>query len=99
MVVRNRLSSALLTLLAPAIVYGVGTTFFSIQLERLVERTITPHIVSSPGVETLNRQIYSGLDRFMASKHVRAIGWACVGLIVLILFDWPPGSGWMHWPV
>ena len=81
---RNRLSSALLTLVALAIVYGFGTTFFSIELERLVERTITPHIVTSPGVETLNRQIYSWLDRFMASRHVRAIGWACVALIVLL---------------
>ena len=84
MMARNRLSSALLTLLALAIVYGVGTTFFSIQLERLVERTITPHIVSSPGVATLNRQIYSGLDSFMASKHVHVIGWSCVALIVLL---------------
>ena len=81
---RNRLSSALLTLVALAIVYGFGTTFFSIELERLVERTITPRIVTSPGVETLNRQIYSGLDRFMASRHVRAIGWSCVALIVLL---------------
>lgn len=84
MVARNRLSSALLTLLALAIVYGVGTTFFSIELERLVERTITPHIVASPGVAAMNRQIYSGLDSFMASKRVRAIGWACVALIVLL---------------
>jgi protein-S-isoprenylcysteine O-methyltransferase Ste14 len=84
MVARNRLSSALLTLVALAIVYGVGTTFFAIELERLVERTITPHIVASPGVAAMNRQIYSGLDGFMASKHVRAIGWACVALIVLL---------------
>jgi protein-S-isoprenylcysteine O-methyltransferase Ste14 len=84
MVARNRLSSALLTLVALAIVYGVGTTFFSIELERLVERTITPHIVASTGVAALNRQIYSGLDSFMASKHVRTIGWACIALIVLL---------------
>ena len=36
--------SIVLTLLALAIVYAVGTTFVSIELERLVERTITPHI-------------------------------------------------------
>jgi protein-S-isoprenylcysteine O-methyltransferase Ste14 len=84
MVARNRLSSALLTLVALAIVYGVGTTFFSIELERLVERTITPHIVSSPGVAAMNRQIYAGLDSFMASKHVRIIGWICVALIILL---------------
>ena len=39
--------SIFLTLLALAIVYGVGTTFFTIELERLVERTITPHIQAS----------------------------------------------------
>jgi len=81
---RNRLSSALLTLVALAVVYGVGTTFFSIELERLVERTITPHIITSPGVAAVNCEIYAGLDRFMASRHIRAIGYACVALIVLL---------------
>jgi protein-S-isoprenylcysteine O-methyltransferase Ste14 len=76
--------SIVITLLALAIVYGVGTTFFTIELERLVEDNLTPHIVASPGVSSLNREITSGIDRFMASRHVRAIGYACVGLMVLL---------------
>jgi protein-S-isoprenylcysteine O-methyltransferase Ste14 len=76
--------SIFLTLLALAIVYGVGTTFFTIELERLVERTITPHIAASSGVDTLNREIYSGIGRFMDSRHVRAIGYTCVALITLL---------------
>jgi protein-S-isoprenylcysteine O-methyltransferase Ste14 len=81
---RNAWPSVLLTLLALAIVYGVGTAFFTIELERLVERTITPHILASPEVAEMNREIYSGIDRFMASKHVRAIGFACIALVVLL---------------
>jgi len=81
---RNTWPSILLTLLALAVVYGVGTTFFTIELERLVERTITPHIAASSGVEEMNREIYSGIDRFMAMRHVRAIGYACIVLIVLL---------------
>jgi protein-S-isoprenylcysteine O-methyltransferase Ste14 len=74
-----------LTLLALAIVYGVGTTFFTVELERLVERTITPHIAASTGVATMNREIYSGIDGFMASRHVRAVGYACFGLVVVLV--------------
>ena len=76
--------SIVLTLLALAIVYGVGTTFFTVEMERIVERTITPHIAGSAEVQALNREIYSGLGRFMASKHVRAIGYSCVVAIVLL---------------
>jgi NAD-dependent dihydropyrimidine dehydrogenase PreA subunit/protein-S-isoprenylcysteine O-methyltransferase Ste14/nitroreductase len=81
---RNMWPSVLLTLLALAIVYGVGTTFFSLELERLVERTVTPRIVTSSGVAAMNREIQSGIDQFMASKHVRAIGYACLVLLVLL---------------
>jgi protein-S-isoprenylcysteine O-methyltransferase Ste14 len=80
----NTWPSIVITLLALAIVYGVGTTFFTIELERLVESTLTPHIVASPGVSAMNREIYAGIDHFMASKHVRVIGYACLGLIVLL---------------
>jgi len=76
--------SVALTLLALAIVYGIGTTFLTIELERLIERTITPHIVSSPGIADMNREIHSGVSRFMASKHVRAIGYVCLALVVLL---------------
>jgi protein-S-isoprenylcysteine O-methyltransferase Ste14 len=76
----------LLTLLALAIVYGVGTTFFSIELERWVERTVTPHLVASPGVAAMEREVYAGLDRFMAARHVRAVGYACVALILILAF-------------
>jgi len=77
-------TSVLLTLLALAIVYGVGTTFFTIELERLIERTITPRIAASPDVEAMNREMYSGIDRFMASRYVRVVGYACFALVVLL---------------
>jgi protein-S-isoprenylcysteine O-methyltransferase Ste14 len=76
--------SVLLTLLALATVYGVGTTFFTIELERLVERTITPRIAASEDVEAMNREITSGIDRFMTSKRVRVVGCACFALVVLL---------------
>lgn len=76
--------SVFLTILALAVVYGVGSTFFTIEIERMIERTITPHIVSSFNVSALNQEIYSGIDHFMASKHIRLIGYTCVALIVLI---------------
>jgi protein-S-isoprenylcysteine O-methyltransferase Ste14 len=74
-----------LTLLALAIVYGVGTTFFTLELERLVERTITPHIKASQEVDSLKREIYSGIDNFMASKNVRAIGYSCIVILILLV--------------
>ncbi|MFL7810336.1 MAG: isoprenylcysteine carboxylmethyltransferase family protein [Anaerolineae bacterium] len=76
--------SVVLTLLALAIVYGVGTTHLTIELERLIERTITPRIATDPGIEKMNREIRSGIAQFMASKHVRAIGYACLALIVVL---------------
>jgi protein-S-isoprenylcysteine O-methyltransferase Ste14 len=77
-------SSIFLTILTVAIVYGIGTTFFTIELERLVERTITPHIQASSKVSTISHEIYAGVDRFMTSKHVRFIGYTCVVLIILL---------------
>jgi hypothetical protein len=84
MIKRNVWPSVLLSLLALAIVYGLGTTFISVELERLVERTITPHIGASPGVAAMNREIHSGIDQFMASKNVRVIGYACIAFVVLL---------------
>jgi protein-S-isoprenylcysteine O-methyltransferase Ste14 len=81
---RDAWPSILLTLLALALVYGVGTTFFTVELERLVERTVTPHIAASPDVSALSRDVYAGIDRFMASNHVRVIGYTCFGLVVLL---------------
>jgi protein-S-isoprenylcysteine O-methyltransferase Ste14 len=78
--------SVILTLLALAVVYGIGTTFFIVELERVIEATITPHILASSKVSALNHEIYSGIDQFMASKHIRLIGYACVSLIVLFAF-------------
>lgn len=76
--------SVFFTLLAMAIVYGVGTTFFTIELERLVEHMITPRIIASSEVDMLNREIYSGIDQFMASNHVRMIGYICCAFMVLL---------------
>jgi protein-S-isoprenylcysteine O-methyltransferase Ste14 len=84
MIRRNTWPTILLTLLALAIVYGVGTTFVTVELERLVERTITPHIATSPGVDAMKREVYAGIDRFMADKHVRIIGYTCFGLVILL---------------
>ena len=81
---RHTWLSVILTLLALAIVYGIGTTFFTVELERLVERTITPHITGSEDVADMNREIYAGIERFMASRHVRAIGYACLATVVLL---------------
>ena len=74
------------TFLALAIVYGVGTTFFTIELERLVERTLTPRILASRGVDTLSKEIYAGVEPFMNTRYVRLIGYTCVGLILLTSF-------------
>ena len=81
---RYRWLGAVLTLLAVAVVYGVGTTFFTVELERLVERTITPRIVASSGVEAISREVYSGLDAFIASRRVRAVGYTCFAAVVLL---------------
>jgi protein-S-isoprenylcysteine O-methyltransferase Ste14 len=81
---QNGWASVILTLLALAIVYGIGTTFFTVELERLVERTITPLIADSEGVAEMNREIYGGIERFMASRHVRIIGYACLGTLILL---------------
>lgn len=77
-------SSVLLTLLALTIVYVVGTTFFNVEIERLVERSITPRILTSRGVEVMNREITSDLEGFMASRNIRPIGYACLIAIVLL---------------
>ena len=78
------LPSALLTLLALAIVYTVGLTFVTVELERLVERTITPIILESRGVAEINREIESDLDRFMRSNHVRPIGYSCLAFVIIL---------------
>jgi protein-S-isoprenylcysteine O-methyltransferase Ste14 len=72
------------TLLALAIVYGLGTTFFTLEIERLVERTVTPLIVDSPHVEAMNRELSSGIDRFMTSRRLRAVGYTCLSLVILL---------------
>ncbi|MEW5873029.1 MAG: DUF1295 domain-containing protein [Chloroflexota bacterium] len=76
----------LLTLLALAIVYGIGSTFFTIELERMVERAITPQIAASAQVSELSHEIYAGVDHFMAARHVRLVGYFCIALIVLAAF-------------
>lgn len=66
-----------LTFLALAIVYGVGTTFFTLELERMVECTITPYILESAKVDRLNQDIYPGIERFMTSNHAKCLDvWA-----------------------
>jgi protein-S-isoprenylcysteine O-methyltransferase Ste14 len=79
-----RLSTALLSLLALALVYALGTTFINVEIERLFERTITPHILASSGVGQVNREIYSGIDQFMSSRHIRMIGYGCFTLMIVL---------------
>ena len=70
---------------ALAITYGLGTTFLTMELERIVENTLTPHIQSSSSIEAMGRAIFlSGVDRFMASNHVRLIGYCCMGVVLLL---------------
>ena len=78
------LPSVALTLLALAIVYTMGLTFVTIELERLVERTITPLIRQSTGVADMNQAIQSDMETFMRSHHVRLIGYGSLGLIVIL---------------
>jgi protein-S-isoprenylcysteine O-methyltransferase Ste14 len=77
-------TSILITLLALSIVYVVGTAFFNIELERLIEHTITPHIKDSSNLAALSREIYSGIDQFMASNHIRVFGYTCIVVMILI---------------
>lgn len=81
---RQTWPSIVLTLLALAIVYGVGTTFFTLELERLVERTLTPRIAASAAVQALERDIPTGIDHFLSSRNVRAVGYACFGIAILL---------------
>jgi protein-S-isoprenylcysteine O-methyltransferase Ste14 len=76
--------SILLTLLAVAIVYTLGLTFVTLELERLIERTITPLIRRSAGVAELNLAIRSGIDGFMRSNNVRLVGFASLALVVVL---------------
>jgi protein-S-isoprenylcysteine O-methyltransferase Ste14 len=74
-----------LTVAALAITYGLGTTFLTMELERIVENTLTPHIQESSSIEAVGRAIFSGgVDRFMASNHVRLIGYGCMGIVLLL---------------
>jgi protein-S-isoprenylcysteine O-methyltransferase Ste14 len=75
--------SLLLPLLALAVVYGVGSTFFTVELENLLERTLTTRITQSPMVSDLSHELYSGVDEFMASNHVQLIGYGCLALMIL----------------
>jgi protein-S-isoprenylcysteine O-methyltransferase Ste14 len=82
---RNKvLPSVALTLLALAIVYTMGLTFVTIEVERLIERTITPLIRQSAGVTEMNQAIQSDIETFMRSNHVRLIGYGSLGLIVIL---------------
>jgi protein-S-isoprenylcysteine O-methyltransferase Ste14 len=78
------LSATFITLLAMTIVYVMGMTFVTIEIERLVERTITPHIRSDPGVTSMQRAIFNDLEAYMQAHNVRLIGFTCLGIIVLL---------------
>jgi len=79
-----RWPAVVLTLLALAVTYGVGSTFFTIELERRVERTLTPRLEASSSVAALSQEIYADAAGFMVSARVRPIGYACLALVVLL---------------
>jgi protein-S-isoprenylcysteine O-methyltransferase Ste14 len=81
---KETLSASFITLLALTIVYVAGMTFVTVEIERLVERMLTPHIRSDPGIATMQRAIFSDVEGFMQSHNVRLIGYVCLGLIVLL---------------
>jgi hypothetical protein len=76
--------SILATIIALSIVYGIGTTFFTIELERIIERTITPKIIANQTVSNLKGELYSGVDQFMELRHVRVIGYTCMVVILAL---------------
>jgi protein-S-isoprenylcysteine O-methyltransferase Ste14 len=78
------LHSTFLTLLALAIVYTMGLTFVTLEVERLIERTITPIILESAGVAEINRAIESDVEGFMNSNHVRLIGYGSLTLVIVL---------------
>lgn len=84
MKIRMEWNPIILTLLALAVVYGLGSTFFTLEVERLIERHLTPHIQSSPGVAEFNHMIYADVDSWIAAKEFRWIGYTCVVLLLLL---------------
>ncbi|HUX76962.1 MAG TPA: DUF1295 domain-containing protein [Anaerolineae bacterium] len=78
------LHSTFLTLLALAIMYTMGLTFMTLEVERLLERTITPIILESSGVAEINRAIECDVEGFMNSNHVRLIGYGSLTLVIVL---------------
>jgi len=78
------LPSIVLTLLALAIVYTMGLTFVTIEVERLIEHTITPLIRRSDSVASLSQAIQSDIDEAMRAGHVKLIGYGSLALVVVL---------------
>lgn len=76
--------SPILTLLALAVGYSLGMSFFTIELERLVERTLTPAIRESAGVAAIGQEVQSSPYGFVRSHRVQLIGGACLALILVL---------------
>jgi protein-S-isoprenylcysteine O-methyltransferase Ste14 len=79
------LPSILLTLLALAIVFTTGLTFVSIEVERLLERTITPIIQKNLDTPKIERAIFSDVKGVMSSNHVRLIGYSCLAALIALI--------------
>lgn len=78
------LGPTFITLIALAIVYAFGMTFVTIEIERFIERTITPQIRSNINITAMERAIFTDYGAFMQSHHIRIIGYACLGLVILL---------------
>lgn len=72
-----------LTIVALTIVYAFGMTFVTVEIERLIERTITPQIRSNTNITAMQHAIFSDYEAFMQSHYIRVIGYACLGLVIL----------------
>jgi protein-S-isoprenylcysteine O-methyltransferase Ste14 len=83
---KNPGPSIVLTLLGLAIWFTLGLTFISVELERVIESTLTPRIRSNPQITQVTRQVESDIETFMQARHIRLIGYACLaGLVLLII--------------
>jgi protein-S-isoprenylcysteine O-methyltransferase Ste14 len=76
----------LITLLGLAIWFTLGLTFVSVELERLLERTLTPLLGSNRTVAEMSRQVQTDAGGFLRTHHLVIIGYgALLGLIVLVV--------------
>lgn len=75
---------AFLTIVALTIVYALGMTFVTVEIERFIERTITPQILSNANINAMQHAIFTDYEAFMQSHYIRVVGYACIVLVILL---------------